>query len=45
MRKYVYYACGENVESIKFPNSVQAWGFVENNRNYDCVVEIMEAVK
>ena len=43
MKQYVYYACGENVESIKFQNSVQAWKFVENNSNYDCVVEMTEA--
>ena len=45
MKKYVYYACGEKVESIGFLDSIQAWNFVENNNNYDCVVEIMEEVK
>ena len=44
MKEYVYYACGENVESIKFNDSIQAWDFVENNRNYDCVVEMMEGM-
>ena len=45
MKKYVYYACGENVESIRFFDSVGAWKFVEQNSNYDCVVEMMEEVK
>ena len=45
MKKYVYYATGENVESIKFNDNVKAWEFVENNSNYDCVVEMMEEVK
>ena len=43
MKKYVYYACGENVESIRFIDNIKAWDFVENNSNYDCVVEVMEA--
>ena len=45
MKEYVYYACGENVESIRFLDNEKAWDFVENNSNYDCVVEIMEEVK
>ena len=45
MKQYVYYACGENVESIRFLDSVKAWDFVENNSNYDCVVEMMEDTK
>lgn len=44
MKKYVYYATGENVESIRFIYSIQAWEFVENNSNYDCVVEMMEVL-
>ena len=45
MKKYVYYACGESVESIRFIDNIQAWDFVENNNNYDCVVEMLEAIK
>ena len=45
MKKYVYYACGENVESIRFFDNIKAWDFVKNNSNYDCVVEMMEEAK
>ena len=44
-KQYVYYACGEKVESIRFFDSVKAWDFVENNYGYDCVVEMMEGIE
>lgn len=28
MNTYFYYACGENVESIKFENNNDAWDFI-----------------
>ena len=42
MGKYVYYATGENVESIRFLDNSKAWDFVFSHGGYDCVVEIME---
>ena len=45
MKKYVYYACGENVESIRFLDNGKAWEFVFFHGRYDCVVEMMEEVK
>ena len=44
-KQYVYYACGENVESIRFLDNATAWKFVDANINYDCVVEMMEVVE
>lgn len=37
--KYYYYACGENVATVKFNNSDDAWDYVNSNNGYDCVVE------
>ena len=42
MKTYVYYATGENVESIKFLDSSKAWDFVFSHGGYDCVVERYE---
>jgi hypothetical protein len=39
MNTYFYYACGENVESIKFNSNSDAWNYVSSHRCYDCVVE------
>ena len=36
---FVYYACGDSVESIKFDTAEEAWGYVYNHYGYDCVVE------
>lgn len=38
-QEYNYYACGENVESIKFTNNDTAWEYVLSHKGYDCVVE------
>lgn len=45
MKKYYYYACGENVESIRFLDNAMAWKFVDTNINCDCVVETMEEIE
>ena len=42
MRSYVYYATGEQVESIRFLDSEKAWCFVLLHDGYDCVVERYE---
>ena len=42
MKKYVYYATGEQVESIRFLDSEKAWCFVLSHGGYDCVVERYE---
>lgn len=42
MRSYVYYATGEQVESIRFSDSEKAWRFVLSHGGYDCVVERYE---
>lgn len=34
-----YYACSENVPSIRFDYNEDAWDFVEHHKGYDCVVE------
>ena len=39
MKKYVYYACGRYVESIKFNTAKEAWEYVIQHAGYDCVVE------
>ena len=42
MKQYVYYATGEQVESIRFLDSGKAWRFVLSHDGYDCVVERYE---
>lgn len=39
MDRYYYYACGENVQEVKFETSEEAWEFVYTNDGYDCVCE------
>lgn len=37
--EYCYYACGENVEEVKFEICADAWKYVYTHSGYDCVVE------
>ena len=40
--EYTYYATGEDVESIPFPSSDEAWDYANSHEGYDCVVEKRE---
>lgn len=42
LKAYYYYACGDNVKSVRFESSESAWKFIESHKGYDCVVERCE---
>ena len=42
---YCYYACGENVEEVKFALREDAWDYVSTHSGYDAVVESLNLVK